>query len=371
VGPIGGGAMRGWIALAALTLAAPGRDAPVPDGPVDYVCEAATGEKIPRPDVGLSREVKDGEGSVRVPVGMVYVPAGEFMFGTGANARKVRLEGYCIGKYDVTNAEYKAFLDATGSKSYPPHWSGGTYPEGKANHPVVYVSLTKAAAYADWVSERTGWRVKIPSSEQWEKAARGPEGSLYPWGNAAETSYKDGVLATKYNYNAVTAALYLKEHPEKEVTYNNRKSKYFGTKTTVDKIAGYDDAGRPTYLSVGANGSVRGWVSHATYTGFIYTDLFTALNDVGGNTSAVGSYEEGKSAYGCYDMAGNVWNWCDTEIVATNGAERGRAVKEIRGGSWYATGNSCRSVSIGEGRAATGAYNTVGFRIVMIPAEKP
>jgi formylglycine-generating enzyme required for sulfatase activity len=155
------------------------------------------------------------------------------------------------------------------------------------------------------------------------------------------------------------------------VMYNNKKSKYHGTKTTVDRIAGYDDAGNPTYLSVGASGSVRGWGSHATSTGFIDTDLFTALNATGGNTSAVGSYEAGKSAYGCHDMAGNVWNWCDTRIVATNGAEKGRTVNEIRGGSWYAMGNSCRSVAIGEGRSATGAYNTVGFRIVMLPAAQP
>jgi formylglycine-generating enzyme required for sulfatase activity len=139
----------------------------------------------------------------------------------------------------------------------------------------------------------------------------------------------------------------------------------------VDRIAGYDGEGNPTYLSVGANGSVRGWVNHVTYTGFIYTDLFSSLNAAGGNTTPVGSYEAGKSAYGCYDMAGNVWNWCDTTIVASNGAEKGKRVNEIRGGSWYATGSSCRSVSIGEGRAATGAYNTVGFRIVMLPAAEP
>jgi hypothetical protein len=154
-----------------------------------------------------------------------------------------------------------------------------------------------------------------------------------------------------------------------EVTYNNKKSKYFGVKTTVDRIAGYDDQGNPTYLSLSPSGSVRGWVSHSTYTGFIYTDLFSRLNAVGGNTTPVGSYEAGKSAYGCYDMAGNVWNWCDTLIVATNGAEKGRTVNEIRGGSWYAMGTSARSVSIGEGRAAAGAYNTVGFRIVMVPEE--
>jgi formylglycine-generating enzyme required for sulfatase activity len=315
--------------------------------------------------------VTDGDRTIQVPEGMVYIPAGKATIGTGAGAKTVELDGYCIGRFSVTNAEYKAFLDATGSRSYPTYWSHGSYPEGKANHPVAYVSLTKAREYADWVSRQTGWKVTIPTSNQWEKAARGPNGYLYPWGNSPDTKFADGVLTSKYNYNAVTAAYYLTHEPKKEATYNNKKSRYFGTRTTVDRIAGYDDEGHPTYLSIGANGSVRGWVSHATYTGFIYTDLFASMNAVGGNTSAVGSYEAGKSAYGCHDMAGNLWNWSETTIVATNGAEKGKAVNEIRGGSWYATGNSCRSVSIGEGRAASGAYNTVGFRIAMLPAANP
>jgi formylglycine-generating enzyme required for sulfatase activity len=337
----------------------------------DFLTKAADGTGIPHPTSTRTDPVTDGTRTILVPEAMVYVPAGDYTVGTGSGAKTAHLDGYCIGRFDVTNAEYKAFLDATGSRRHPSYWTGGTYPEGKANHPVVYVSLTDALAYADWVSKGTGWKVTIPTSDRWEKAARGPKGYLYPWGNTPDTTYANGVLTSKSNFNAVTAAYYLTNHPKMPVTYNNKKSKYFGTRTTVDRIAGYDDAGNPTYLSVGAHGSVRGWVSHATYTGFIYTDLFTALNAAGGNTSAVGSYEAGKSAYGCCDMAGNVWNWCDTRIVATNGAEKGRTVNEIRGGSWYAMGNSCRSVAIGEGRSAAGAYNTVGFRIAMLPAAQP
>lgn len=334
----------------------------------DYLTRAANGDGIPHPTSKKTHPVTDGTRTIHVPEGMVYVAAGRFTVGTGANATQAELDGYCIGKFSVTNAEYKAFLDATGSRSLPSYWADGTYPKGKANHPVAYVSLTKAREYAAWVSKETGWKLTIPTSNQWEKAARGPNGYLYPWGNSPDVRFADGVLTTKYNFNAVTAADCLKNEPKKEVTYNNKKSsKYFGTKTTVDRIAGYDNEGKPTYLSVGENGSVRGWVSHGTYTGFIYTDLFSLINAAGGNTTPVGSYEAGKSGYGCYDMAGNIWNWCDSTIVATNGAEKGKTVNEIRGGSWYATGNSCRSVSIGEGRAASEAYNTVGFRIVMLP----
>lgn len=357
-----------FIALATSTAIA---QEPAKRATDEYIAKAANGMGILDPASKKTYEVTDGGRRIAVPESMVYVPAGEFTFGTGATAKRVRLDGYCIGKFSVTNAEYKAFLDATGSKRFPSYWTGGTYPESKANHPVAYVPLTDATAYADWMSKQTGWKVAIPTSEQWEKAARGPQNTLYPWGDTPDTVFKDGKLTAKYNFNAVTAAQFLQGDPKKVVSYDNPKSKYVGTKTTVDQIAGYDEAGKATVLSVGPNGSVRGWVSHSTYTGFIYTDLFTGLNRAGGNTSAVGSYEAGKSGFGCYDMAGNIWNWCDTKIVATNGAEKGKTVNEIRGGSWYATGQSCKSVSIGEGRAGTGAYNTVGFRVVMLPNVKP
>lgn len=333
----------------------------------DFPLKAGNGDAIPHPTSKKTIPAKEGDRTIDVPENMVYIPAGECAIGSGSNSKKVRQGGFCIGRFAVTNAEFKAFLDATGSKGHPSYWTGGTYPKDKANHPVAFVSLTKAAEYAAWVSKETGWKVVIPTADQWEKAARGPKGYLYPWGDSPDTVYKDGVLTAKCNFNAVTAAHFLKTEPKREVAYVNAKSKYAGTKTTVDQIAGYDESGKATLLSVGPNGSVRGWVSHSTYTGFIYTDLFKSLNDAGGNTSAVGAYPAGKSGYGCHDMAGNVWNWCDTKITATNGAEKGRTVNEIRGGSWYANGTSCKSVSIGEGRAASGAYNTVGFRIAMIP----
>lgn len=331
------------------------------------LASAGNGDRIPVPWSKATYPVKDADRTIQVPETMVYIPGGAFKVGDGASAATAKLDGYCIGKFAVTNAEYKAFLDATGSSHYPRYWVKSEFPRGKGNHPVVEVSLTEAKAYASWVAQKTGWKITIPTSPQWEKAARGPNGYLYPWGNAADARYQDGVLTTKFNFNAVTAATYLKDQSKLPVTYNHPKSKYAGTQTTMDKLAAYDADGTPTRLAIGANGAVKGWVNHKTYTGFIYTDLFSALNATGGNTTPVGSYEDGKSAYGCYDMAGNVWNWCDSEIVATNGAERGKRVNEIRGGSWYATASSCRSISIGEGRSPSSGYNTVGFRLVMLP----
>ncbi len=49
------------------------------------------------------------------------------------------------------------------------------YPEGKGNHPVAFVSMTQAKAYADWLSKETGLKYALPTSEQWEHAARGPK----------------------------------------------------------------------------------------------------------------------------------------------------------------------------------------------------
>jgi len=298
-----------------------------------------------------------------VPAAMVLIPAGPFKFGTEGGGRQLELPAYGIGRYPVTNAEFEVFVRSTGAKA-PSHWTDGHCPAGKENHPVLNISLVAAKAYAEWATSKTGFRYAIPTAPQWEKAARGPKGTLYPWGDSADVTYRDGVLRSRFNFNAVIAAKLLKEAPERPATYDNRKSTHFGERTTISGIASYD-GDRSDRLAVLPNGQVRGWVGHATYTGFIYTDIFTRLNQTGGNTTPVGAYEDGKSAYGCYDMAGNVWNWCDTVITAKNGLEKGREVNEVRGGSWYATAMSCKSVSIGEGRVASGAYNTVGFRLVV------
>ena len=326
---------------------------------------AANGDDILYPTATNTYAVTNGGRVIQVPVGMVYVPAGAFNYGT--DSTRMTLDEFCIGKFSVTEAEYKAFVDATHLQSVPQHWRQGGYPAGKANHPIPYVSLNDALKYCAWVSSNTGWKVTIPTAEQWEKAARGPNGYMYPWGNLQDSSFSAGVLKTRYNYNAVTAVEYLTKFSNTMVTYNHRQSSFYGQVTNASRIAAYDRSGNPTFLAVSPNGSVRGWVNHETWTGFIYTDVFTALNDRGGNTSAVGSYPEGASGYGCHDMAGNVWNWTSSVIVGRTGAEAGKRVNEIRGGSWYANGNSCPSAGIGEGRAAGAAYNTVGFRIVMIP----
>jgi eukaryotic-like serine/threonine-protein kinase len=119
------------------------------------------------------------------PEGMALVPAGKFTFGTNAFSgllgedtgpqQEVDLPAFFIDKTEVTNAEYKAFCDAT-NYPVPPHWKNGTFPKGQDNHPVVRVNWYEAGAYAAWRGKR------LPSETEWEKAARGTDGRMYPFG---------------------------------------------------------------------------------------------------------------------------------------------------------------------------------------------
>jgi formylglycine-generating enzyme required for sulfatase activity len=120
---------------------------------------------------------------------MIHIPAGKFTMGSNDYESEkpphaVNLSDYYIGKYPVTNREYQAFVRDAKYKA-PQHWNGGEFPQGKANHPVVYVSWDHAAAYCAWLSKKTGKQYRLPTEAEWEKAARGTDGRKYPWGNDA------------------------------------------------------------------------------------------------------------------------------------------------------------------------------------------
>jgi len=94
----------------------------------------------------------------------------------------VKLSEYLIGKYPITNREYQVFV--RDAKYNPPFgWNGDQFPPEKVEYPVVDVSWNDATAYCKWLSEKSGKQYRLPTEAEWEKAARGENGYMYPWGN--------------------------------------------------------------------------------------------------------------------------------------------------------------------------------------------
>lgn len=96
----------------------------------------------------------------------------------GAEKQPLWLPAFYLDVYPTTNADYARFVGATGHQP-PPHWPAGRCPDTLFDHPVVFVTWQDATAYAAWAGKA------LPQAAQWEKAARGPHGTTYPWGEAA------------------------------------------------------------------------------------------------------------------------------------------------------------------------------------------
>lgn len=137
----------------------------------------------PTPQVAL----RDQDG-----MAMVFVPAGDFIMGNllgigsdeEAPPHRVSLDGYWIDRTEVTNAQYRTFVEATGHRA-PALCKAEdqTYADGeKTEHPVVCVSWDDAHAYCAWAGGR------LPTEAEWEKAARGLDQRTYPWGSRFDGS---------------------------------------------------------------------------------------------------------------------------------------------------------------------------------------
>jgi iron(II)-dependent oxidoreductase len=191
--------------------------------------------------------------------GMVLIPAGPFIMGYDKRwpdegpSHTVNLGDFYIDQFEVTNAQYAEFVNATHRKP-PSYWGSGRFPPEKAKHPVVMVNWYDARDFCQWADKR------LPTEQEWEKAARGTDGRVFPWGN----------------------------------TYDISKSN-----------------------------SPQRW---------------KALGQPG-DTLPVGSFPEGKSPYGVYDIAGNVWEWTESWYLPHPGNTHptenyGHKYKVAKGGSW-------------------------------------
>lgn len=255
------------------------------------------------------------EEAAQPPEGMVLIPAGPFQMGstTGdvdeAPVHTVELDAFYIDQHEVTNAEYQAFVTATG---YPaPRGIGYTavyellkhdyepWRDSGFNHPhqpVTTVTWFDAVAYCEWAGKR------LPTEAEWEKAARGDlEDARYPWGSAEPDN---------------TAANFADSQTEFE------------------------------------------WRSTNVNDGFLFT-------------APVGTFPP--NGYGLFDMAGNVWEWCADWYSPTYYAESPRRNPKgpytgerrvLRGGTWYRAAHTLRNAE----RVSDfpeNSLNVVGFRCAM------
>ncbi len=224
---------------------------------------------------------------------MALVPAGEFTMGSSKGdpdeqpMRKIYVDAFLIDKHQMSVGKYGVFLDTTAHEA-PADWDV----MNKSMHqkrPVVNVEWADADAYCRWAGKR------LPTEAEWEKAARGTDGRIYPWGNQ---------LPTDFHANM-----------KKEI-----------------------------------------WNNHVVL-------------------SPVGIYEGGKSPYGVYDMAGNVWEWVNDwysqdyyktgPLRNPTGPPTGN-YKVIRGGSWGSSPNDLRSADRESRLPSFGGLGT-GFRCAKTP----
>jgi hypothetical protein len=112
-----------------------------------------------------------------VPDGYVHYPNGE----------KTRVLGFSIGKYPVTNIEYKRFVDDAGAQP-PATWHWVMFSAWRANHPVRGVTLEQASQYCRWLCEKSDRKFRLPKAVEWERAAAGDSARLYPWGDTFDSS---------------------------------------------------------------------------------------------------------------------------------------------------------------------------------------
>jgi formylglycine-generating enzyme required for sulfatase activity len=229
---------------------------------------------------------------------------------------EVHVDAFAIGRFPVSNREYAAFVETTGARP-PRSWPDGTLPAGRGNHPVVRIDHDEAEAYAAWLAAETGTPYRLPTEAEWEKAARGPDGRIYPWGNHFDPARCNTLEGNTF--------------------------------------AGLYQHARPLYgvvMRVGAFVVDRGLIG----------ERFDKLVD----TTPVGIYPHGASPYGALDMAGNAEEWVADRFALYPGYPFGDEYDwsaedwVCRGGSWNRPGDVARTARRHGNFVGTGS---IGLRL--------
>jgi formylglycine-generating enzyme required for sulfatase activity len=173
---------------------------PVPPPPTPT--PLPTNTPVPTKEVTSEEEVEAPTPAPQITDVMNEIPAGPFVMGSDAGApdegpkREVDVSAFSIDRFEVTNKDFAAFVEATGyvtdgEESGAKRIWRDEYGDGEENHPVVRVNWNDAVAYCEWLGKR------LPSEAEWEKSARGPDNTKYPWGDeydAAQANGKDSGL---------------------------------------------------------------------------------------------------------------------------------------------------------------------------------
>ncbi len=141
--------------------------------------------KAPDATVGYRLDYRPGD--------MVRIAKGTFLYGEEKQEKKIDHD-YFIDRFPVTNRQYKEFLDDERDHEVPyreKDWAepynwdreNRTFPKGMEDHPVILVSYQDAVKFCEWRSEKDGHEYRLPTEEEWERAARGSDGRVYPWGD--------------------------------------------------------------------------------------------------------------------------------------------------------------------------------------------
>lgn len=254
------------------------------------------------------------------PEGMIHIPGGSFDFKVEGieiegsddigvdvqypwenSARRfhehqMEIKPFYIDKFPVTNEQFKKFLDATHYRpkdglNFLKDWKNGVFPDGAANKPVTWVSLEDAREYAKWAGKR------LPHEWEWQYAAQGNDGRLYPWGNCEWQPPLDR--------NALVASL-------------------------IPPVASEVQGPNPAPVRTAPAG--LGAAAPSCHFGTDPKDAPAPIGDHGRvmePASDVDAHPNGASPFGVMDMVGNVWQWTDEYVD-----EHTRAAI-VRGGSHY------------------------------------